>query len=49
VSTSAVAAKNPTTNEGKGGRHLKVTSLEELPRDEARRWLRVAARLATAC
>ncbi len=28
--------------EGKTGRHLKIRSLEELPRDAVRRWLRTA-------
>jgi hypothetical protein len=32
--------------EGKTGRHLKLTSLAELPRDEVLGWLRTAAQLA---
>lgn len=28
---------------GKGGRHLKLTSIDELPRASVRKWLRVAA------
>jgi len=32
--------------EGKTGRHLKLTSLDQLPRDEVRGWLRTAAQLA---
>jgi hypothetical protein len=32
--------------EGKTGRHLKLTSLEELPREAVRGWLRAAASLA---
>jgi hypothetical protein len=32
--------------EGKTGRHLKLTSLEELPREAVRGWLRTAASLA---
>ncbi len=32
--------------ESANGRHLKLTSLDELPRDDVRRWLRVAADLA---
>jgi hypothetical protein len=28
---------------GRGGRHLKVTSLDQLPRAAARGWLRAAA------
>ena len=31
---------------GKTGRHLKLTSLEQLPRDEVRGWIRTAAKLA---
>lgn len=33
---------------GTTGRHLKLTSLDELPRDAVRGWLRVAAALARA-
>lgn len=29
-----------------GGRHLKLTSLDELPRASVRSWLRVATKLA---
>ena len=32
--------------EGKTGRHLKLTRLDQLPRDEVRGWLRTAAKLA---
>jgi hypothetical protein len=32
--------------ESKNGRHLKLTTLAELPRESVRRWLRVAAALA---
>ena len=32
--------------EGKTGRHLKLTSLAELPHDDVRAWLRTAAQLA---
>jgi hypothetical protein len=32
--------------EGKGGRRLMLTSLDDLPRASARQWLRTAARLA---
>jgi len=32
--------------DGKTGRHLKLRSLDDLPRDAARRWLRTAATLA---
>ena len=31
---------------GKGGRHLKLTSLDELPRAAVRNWLRAAAKYA---
>jgi hypothetical protein len=34
--------------EGKTGRHLKVRSLDELPRESIRGWLRTASRLARA-
>jgi hypothetical protein len=34
------------SGEGKTGRHLKLTRLDELPRDAVRRWLRTAAELA---
>jgi hypothetical protein len=34
------------SGEGKTGRHLKLTTLEELPRVAVRRWLRTAADLA---
>jgi hypothetical protein len=36
------------TGEGKTGRHLKLTSLDELPRDEVRGWVKTAAKLARA-
>jgi hypothetical protein len=38
--------KGRLTGTAKGGRHLKLTSLAELPRDDVRRWLRTAAELA---
>jgi hypothetical protein len=34
------------SGEGKTGRHLKLTTLDELPRDAVRGWLRTAADLA---
>jgi Domain of unknown function (DU1801) len=34
------------SGEGKTGRHLKLTTLDELPRDAVRGWLRTAAELA---
>lgn len=34
------------SGEGKTGRHLKLTSLEDLPRESVRKWLRAAAALA---
>ena len=34
--------------DGKTGRHLKVAKLDELPHDDVRRWLRVAAERARA-
>jgi hypothetical protein len=34
------------SGEGKTGRHLKLTSLDELPRKSVRGWLRTAAALA---
>lgn len=34
--------------DGKGGRHLKLRSLDELPRAAVRRWLRVALKHAHA-
>ncbi len=34
------------SGEARGGRHLKLTSLDELPRAEVRGWLRTAAKLA---
>jgi hypothetical protein len=34
------------SGEGKTGRHLKLTSLDELPREAVRGWLRTAAGLA---
>ena len=36
------------TGEGKTGRHLKLTSLADLPRDAARAWIKTAAELARA-
>jgi len=36
------------TGEGKGGRHLKLTSLSELPRNEVRGWVKTAAKIARA-
>ena len=36
------------SGEGKTGRHLKLTSLDELPRDAVRGWLRTAAELTRA-
>jgi hypothetical protein len=35
--------KRLLTGEGKTGRHLKLTALDELPRSEVRSWLRTAA------
>jgi hypothetical protein len=32
--------------EGKGGRHLRLESIDELPRESVRAWLRIAAKLA---
>jgi len=34
------------SGEGKTGRHLKLTTLDELPRDAVRAWLSAAAQLA---
>jgi hypothetical protein len=34
------------SGDGKSGRHLRLTSLEELPREAVRGWLLIAARLA---
>lgn len=34
------------SGEGKSGRHLRLTALEELPREAVRGWLRTAAELA---
>ena len=36
------------TGEGKTGRHLKLTSVAELPRNEVRGWVRTAAKIARA-
>ena len=36
------------TGEGKTGRHLKLTSLVELPRNEVRGWVKTAAKIARA-
>jgi hypothetical protein len=36
------------TGEGKTGRHLKLASLEELPRNEVRGWVKTAAKIARA-
>jgi len=33
--------------DGKTGRHLKLRSLDELPRDRVRGWLRTAAKLGS--
>ncbi len=38
--------KNLLTGGGKTGRHLKLTSLAELPRADVKRWLKTAAQLA---
>jgi hypothetical protein len=48
---SPKAFKDPKkllTGEGKTGRHMKITSLDELPRKEARDFIRTAAKLARA-
>jgi len=34
------------SGEGKTGRHLKLTTLDELPRDAVRGWLRTAVEIA---
>jgi hypothetical protein len=39
-------AKGLLTGEGKGGRHLKLTSVAEIPRTEVGRWVGAAARYA---
>ena len=36
------------TGEGKTGRHLKLSSLVELPRNEVRGWVKTAAKIARA-
>ncbi|HEY5946725.1 MAG TPA: DUF1801 domain-containing protein [Kofleriaceae bacterium] len=36
------------TGAGKTGRHLKLTSLDELPRGEVRGWVKTAAKIARA-
>ena len=36
------------TGEGKTGRHLKLTSIGELPKDEVRGWVKTAAKIARA-
>jgi hypothetical protein len=36
------------TGEGKTGRHLKLSSLDELPRNEVRSWVKTAAKIARA-
>ena len=36
------------TGEGKRGRHLKLTSAQQIPHDEVRGWLRKAAAIAAA-
>jgi hypothetical protein len=36
------------TGAGKGGRHLKLTSVDELPRAEVRSWLRTSVNAARA-
>ena len=49
LSGPAGAFKDPDgllSGEGKTGRHLKLTSLAELPRAKVRVWLRTAAELA---
>ena len=33
---------------GKTGRHLKLTSLEDLPRSDVRNWIKTAAKIARA-
>ena len=38
--------KGRLTGEAKGGRHLKLTSVAELPRKEVQGWVRTAAKLA---
>jgi hypothetical protein len=38
--------KGLLAGDGKTGRHLKLTKLEELPRADVRRWLRTARQLA---
>lgn len=43
------AFKDPSgrlTGEGKTGRHLKLTKLSELPRDDVKGWVKTAAHLA---
>jgi hypothetical protein len=39
---------NRLAGDGKTGRHLKVTRVDELPRDDVQRWLRTAADRARA-
>lgn len=38
--------KGRLSGEGKTGRHLKLTSIDELPRAEVRQWLKIAAERA---
>jgi hypothetical protein len=49
LSRAPDAFSDPTgrlSGEGKTGRHLKLTTLDELPRDAVRGWLRTAAEIA---
>ncbi len=51
LSGSPDAYKDPEgllVGDGKTGRHLKLRTLEELPRPAVRRWLKIAAKLARA-
>jgi hypothetical protein len=41
-----VDPKGRLEGEGKSGKHLKLTSLDELPKAAVRAWLRTAARIA---
>jgi hypothetical protein len=43
---TASGSRKPGTGTAKTGRHLKLTSVDELPRASVRRWLRTAAELA---
>ena len=40
--------KRRLSGDGKTGRHLKLTSIDELPRNEVRGWVRTAAKIARA-